>query len=199
MKKIELILKNPLFIDAIKKIDNYEKDRKFCKHGLSHLLDVARIAVLMNESVLLNKEVLDNEEISDNEENSDNEEISDNEVCSDNEAGSDNGDNPDIETIYAAALLHDIGRVCQYEKDIPHEEGSAELAGIILKDCGFSEEAIDEIVSAILCHNKELDESVSRLGRLLYKSDKASRNCFMCEARDECKWSEEKKNKMIIF
>ena len=36
------------------------------------------------------------------------------------------------EMIYAAALLHDIGRWRQYEKNIPHEEAGAALAADIL-------------------------------------------------------------------
>ena len=43
------------------------------------------------------------------------------------------------EHVYAAALLHDIGRHLQYERGIPHEEGSVMLAGQILRDCGFSD------------------------------------------------------------
>lgn len=35
------------------------------------------------------------------------------------------------ESIYAAALLHDIGKYAQYEEGIPHEIKSAEIAGII--------------------------------------------------------------------
>ena len=38
------------------------------------------------------------------------------------------------ESIYAAALLHDIGKYAQYEEGIPHEIKSAEIAGIILSD-----------------------------------------------------------------
>ena len=37
------------------------------------------------------------------------------------------------EHVYAAALLHDIGRHLQYEQGIPHEEGSVMLAGQILR------------------------------------------------------------------
>lgn len=43
----------------------------------------------------------------------------------------------DKELIYAAALLHDIGRYRQYTEGIPHEQESARIALIILKDCGF--------------------------------------------------------------
>ena len=41
------------------------------------------------------------------------------------------------ETIYGAALLHDIGRHLQYLEGIPHEEGSGALAEGILEDRGF--------------------------------------------------------------
>ena len=37
--------------------------------------------------------------------------------------------------IYAAALLHDIGRAKQYIEGIPHEEAGAEISKVILTDC----------------------------------------------------------------
>ncbi len=39
------------------------------------------------------------------------------------------------EMIYAAALLHDIGRGLQYTEGIPHHGGGVKLAAPILKDC----------------------------------------------------------------
>ena len=36
----------------------------------------------------------------------------------------------DKELIYAAALLHDIGRHLQYAKNIPHDEAGAQLAAV---------------------------------------------------------------------
>ena len=56
------------------------------------------------------------------------------------------------EMIYAAALLHDIGRWRQYEKNIPHEEAGAALAADILEDTAFSKEAIGQILAAIGSH-----------------------------------------------
>lgn len=41
--KIQKILLNPIFKDALQKINMLEKDRIYCKHDLSHFLDVARI------------------------------------------------------------------------------------------------------------------------------------------------------------
>ena len=39
--------------------------------------------------------------------------------------------------IYAAALLHDVGRAAQYETGIPHDQAGALLAETILSECGF--------------------------------------------------------------
>ena len=43
--------------------------------------------------------------------------------------------------IYAAALLHDMGRVRQYRDGTEHHEESARIAARILPECGFSEES----------------------------------------------------------
>lgn len=101
------------------------------------------------------------------------------------------------EVIYAAALLHDIGKARQYTEGIAHEEASAELAGRILWDMSregdFSEEERQEILRAILGHRKKR-EGMSVLEELLYTSDKQSRPCFMCPAERECNWNIQKKN-----
>ena len=44
------------------------------------------------------------------------------------------------ELLYAAALLHDIGRVLEYTEQIPHDKGSVLLAEKILPECGFTKE-----------------------------------------------------------
>lgn len=46
MKEIEKILKNTLFLECIQKINDLEKERIFCCHGIEHLLAVARIGYL---------------------------------------------------------------------------------------------------------------------------------------------------------
>ena len=96
------------------------------------------------------------------------------------------------EVVYAAALLHDLGRVEQLEDGTPHHQASSRLAAWILPDVGFSEEEISQIQSAILCHRMDGGENI--LGRLLYWADKKSRACWMCKAKGECRWSDEKKN-----
>ncbi|WP_291549713.1 HD domain-containing protein [Clostridium sp. HMP27] len=104
--------------------------------------------------------------------------------------------NKDI--IYATALLHDIGRWMQYEKGIPHDKASAELASDILSVCGFNQNEIKEILSAILMHRKISTDEKS-LSYLICRSDKLSRACFNCKATLECNWSEEKKNHNIKY
>lgn len=98
------------------------------------------------------------------------------------------------EQIYAAALLHDIGRHLQYLEGIPHHRGSAALAETILTDCGFSQAERREILSAILRHRSRETAAGKDLAGLLYRADKASRSCLFCQAREACNWGREKKN-----
>ncbi len=98
--------------------------------------------------------------------------------------------------IYAAALLHDIGRAKQYIEGIPHEEAGAEISKVILTDCGYSEDEISVIVDAISNHrgSNHIDSTSNALIDILYTADKASRQCFNCKAQNECNWSLEKRN-----
>lgn len=96
------------------------------------------------------------------------------------------------EVVYAAALLHDLGRVEQIEAGIPHHQASAQLAARILPDAGFGDEEIALIQDAIASHRSDGGEN--RLGQLLYWADKESRTCWVCPAKSECNWPDEKKN-----
>lgn len=93
--------------------------------------------------------------------------------------------------IYAIGLLHDIGRVLQYNEGIPHDEGSVIIARDILSETSYTEEEIDVILSAIDSHRQKTN---GELESIIYSSDKESRNCFMCPAEKECYWSKDKKN-----
>lgn len=98
------------------------------------------------------------------------------------------------EVVYAAALLHDIGKAVQYETGEAHELAGARIATQILTDIeGFSALEKTAMVAAVAQHRRYAEES-SPLGKLLFEADKASRPCFACPAARECSWSEEKKN-----
>lgn len=102
------------------------------------------------------------------------------------------------ELIYAAALLHDIGRHEQYLHGTPHHEASAAIAGPILEACGFSKEEKQIILDAILEH-RTAKEKGGRLSAILCRADKISRPCYKCEAERECNWSLEKKNRHLQY
>ncbi len=101
----------------------------------------------------------------------------------------------DKEMVYLAALLHDVGRIKEYEEGISHDAAGRELAGEILLHIGYPTEKTPDILEAIGMHREKENVSASPLCGLLKEADKMSRPCFFCEAADSCKWSEGKKNK----
>ncbi|NLL78660.1 MAG: HD domain-containing protein [Clostridiales bacterium] len=105
----------------------------------------------------------------------------------------------DEEFIYAAALLHDIGRFRQYEDGTPHEKASAELAWEILSECGFDRKEASVIIEAISRHRDPNSAGEKNLNGLLYRADKMSRSCFCCKAEPECDWKAEKKNHILVY
>jgi len=101
--------------------------------------------------------------------------------------------------VYAAALLHDCGRFKQYEDGTAHEKAGAEMAERILPECGYSEEEMADIVSAIVSHRGSVEKDRKcALADILYRADKTSRNCRFCKAYKECNWPEELKNAKFI-
>ncbi len=102
------------------------------------------------------------------------------------------------EILYAAALLHDIGRGEQYRSGIHHAKAGAVLAAEILRDAGFEEPEATLILDAIRGHSGSGNDP-SPLGVLLYRADKKSRPCYACKAAKECNWPQEKKNLFLEY
>ena len=100
------------------------------------------------------------------------------------------------EVVYTIALLHDIGRVLEYNNGIDHHKGSAIIAKDLLEETTFTKEEKELIIKAIKNHRKECEDELSKI---IYKSDKLSRNCFNCKAYSKCYWDKEKKNKGITI
>ena len=88
MEKVQKLYRHPLYRECLEKNKKAEETRIFCKHGMEHFMDVARIAYILSadRAYAVSKEI-----------------------------------------IYAAALLHDIGKWKQYEDGTPHEKASADL------------------------------------------------------------------------
>lgn len=97
--------------------------------------------------------------------------------------------------IYAAALLHDIGRGRQYKDGTPHQKAAIELAKKLLPECGYNDNEISKISDAIDTHRH--GETKNLLGSVLQKADNMSRLCFNCKARDSCKWAADEMNMTI--
>ena len=157
------ILENPLFAGTLKGLEAAEADRIFCGHGITHLLDTARVMYIMDleEGLYISKDI-----------------------------------------VYAAGLLHDMGRLREYEEGIPHEKACIPIAGRILSESGYTKEESDLILNAIASHRGSGLTGTARgseLAGLLYRADKGVRLCFRCEAREECNWSEERKNTLIGY
>lgn len=161
--RLSFIRRHPLYVTYEQRLKELEQSRIFCRHQTEHLLDVARIAYILNL-----KEGLG--------------------FCQD--------------LIYAAALLHDIGKSLQYEEGTPHELAGAGLAEQILSDMppdiAFTEEEQAQILTAIRGHRR-MRSKAEPLESLLYRGDKLSRPCFACPARPQCNWSNEKKNMEIYL
>lgn len=103
------------------------------------------------------------------------------------------------ELIYAAALLHDIGRHIQYETGKDHATASGELAFQILEEAGYSEKETGVIIDAIINHRNEGIKEEKNLRGILYRADKLSRECYFCEMEPYCNWKDGKKNKELIL
>lgn len=97
------------------------------------------------------------------------------------------------ELFYAAALLHDAGRY----SDKPHNQSGAELASMIMPECGFTESETDIVSKAISGHRTDLQTDA--FSKILYDADKKSRICFICSAQAECYWEQNKRNNDITI
>lgn len=159
MKYVERLIRSQTFLDIQKQLDKQEQTRRFCKHGLDHSLDVARIAQLMNLEL---------------------------------------GFLQEKEEIYLSALLHDLGRVEEYESGIPHQSASFETAKKLLEEIQYPIHLWEPILQRVLEH-RHLNISNEEITKdnFFWFADKRARNCFVCQQKDECNWKTEKKTKTV--
>ena len=89
------------------------------------------------------------------------------------------------EVVYAAGLLHDIGKWKEYRDGDEHASYSAKLARTILPRAFFNPDEIEIICQAIFEHS-HLCNDISFLGERLYRADNLSRKCLQCEYHEQC-------------
>ena len=190
MKFTQKLLKHPEFQRIQQEISIWEQDRVYCRHELSHALDVCRMAwIIFLEHTHANGQSLENmEELK--------------------------------VRIYVTGLLHDIGRSCQYQTGEHHSDAGARIARKILQELDYPYEWTEETIQAVGAHHGKLEERQMRwqefegkavchsfhsaelsgqLTDLIQCADHLSRNCFCCPASEGCKWSAQEKNRTIRY
>ena len=158
MEYVRRLIQETDYLEQMEQLEGLEAERRFCRHGLPHVLDVARIAwiQILEEGLPYEKE-----------------------------------------TVYLTAMLHDMGRIWEYQKNIPHHQAGAAIAEKLLEQIDYPVGQRAVILSAIEEHrekNKLNEDFIS----VIKNADSMSRNCFFCEAEGDCKWSRERRNRTII-
>ena len=105
----------------------------------------------------------------------------------------------DAELIYAAALLHDIGRHIQYETGEDHALVSARMAPAILKTAVLCRKKRSRSYRRSLPTDWQRYATEKDLNGLLYRADKLSRPCYCCKQESACNWKGDKKNRQLIW
>lgn len=157
MEKIAVLQRDEEFLSLLRRIEESERDRIFCRHGLTHLLDSARIAWI---DVLENRLPLDKP------------------------------------VVYAAALLHDLGRAYG---QTDHSAAALDACRRILLRSGFDSGEAEEILLAIRSHGEKSapDDELSLLSAVIRRADGRSRPCYACPAAGECYWPDARRNHSI--
>lgn len=158
LKRIQLLMNEPLYAEYMERNSSSKKER-LCPHDISHHFDVARITYIL---------ILENNDLAYFMKES---RISSRTAAKD--------------VIYAAGLLHDIGKWAEYREGIDHSTYSAKLARGILPRALFNYEEIETISKAIAEH-ENLNDEMSFLGEKLYRAENLSRICSQCQHNTQC-------------
>ncbi|MDD2510451.1 MAG: HD domain-containing protein [Syntrophomonas sp.] len=159
MKRVELLINDEFYTEYMHRNREEEQEPKFCQHDFQHHLNVARIAyILILEQNLLSYFV--------------------------KESGL-SGKLAGKEVIYAAGLLHDIGKWQEYKTGIDHASFGSRLTREILPRAHFNPLEIDLISRAVYEH-RNIRQDMSFLGERLHRADNLSRICRNCEYNEQC-------------
>lgn len=168
MKYVALLLEQNSYQELLSRLEKLEENRKFCKHGLNHLMDVARVAWIrcLEERLPYEKEAVylfallhDIGRVKEIEEGISHAEAS---------------------AQYAGEILMHIGYPARDRERIVEailgHRGDRDNHSLSDGECGRGTDSIPDFAA------------------LMKWADKTSRPCFHCEASRECNWKEEKKN-----
>lgn len=190
MNYTEKLLKHPEFKRIQEEIAVWEQERIYCRHEMSHALDVCRMAWIMYLETYIQYE---------------------------NRCDRTNDLETVKDRIYVSGLLHDIGRASQYATGEHHSLAGGRIAEQILTDIGYPAKWKEETLKIVTAHhgrdgqagcapekNDQLQAAVTEgkeikdLAFFIQRADHMSRNCFYCKAADSCKWKQEERNRTIL-
>lgn len=214
MKFTEKLLRHPEFLQLQKRVQEMEQDRMYCHHELSHALDVCRMAWMMyleDEYKMHLKERWQKKEteshVSEPKNNAETAGQRETDLQKDDadhvEVSYLNADNmlAKKDQFYVTGLLHDIGRVAQYETGEHHSVAGVRIAEKLLTEIEYPSEWTKETLQIVgVHHGREDEEGVAyTMEYYIRRADHLSRNCFFCEASDSCKWKKEERNQTIYW
>jgi len=184
--RINLILQNQDYREYLKRNEAAEVNRSFCLHGLSHFLDVARIAYIMNleQDLGYPKDIIYAVGL-----------LHDIGRWKQYMEGIPHAmaSRELAEPVLTECGYHERERKLILDAVLNHsssKEGNRSFSGRGEKWSFSGREGKEGFSSR---------EGKSSLDGIIYKADKASRACFWCSAASECDWSEKKKNHEIKY
>ena len=196
MRRVQKIWEHPLYQENYQKLQEKEADRIYCRHGIDHLLDVARIAYIHNleESDGYSKAVIYAAAL-----------LHDSGRYEQYEWGIPHEKSGErIAREILEDLREDSGMQLFGEEEQQFIlEAIANHRGQNERNCGKEYDGtpgskiLRESGKNCMEENSEEDRRIAKSRRfmeLIHRSDKESRRCFDCKAEATCKWAEEKKN-----
>lgn len=158
--RVNRILNDSWYKKCLARNADLERERRFCRHDLQHMLDVSRITYMLVLEGAAGSEAAVAGEVPGSAVNN-------------------------KEVIYAAGLLHDMARWREYETGLDHAAEGARMAVPVLERAGFTVDERHIITTAIREHRTGGGQA-SLLGQYLSKADDLSRPCSRCQARNQC-------------
>ena len=104
----------------------------------------------------------------------------------------------DKEELYLSALLHDIGRIEEYQCGMDHQKASEQVADKLLEEIDYPEEKKETILKRVREHRHlSLEQHEITVDNFFWFADKKARNCFLCKQQEECNWAKSKRTGTI--
>ncbi|WP_243131608.1 HD domain-containing protein [Desulfallas thermosapovorans] len=183
LRRANRIINDPRYKECIQRNAACEQTRRFCRHDLQHMLDVARITYIL---------VLEECTSGSGTVPGGHKDIYLLERLTGNELGTAQPATgvADLlgqarEIIYAAGLLHDMARWVEYETGEDHAVAGARMALEVLGRAAFNP-AERKIITTAIREHRSGGPGASPLGQLICRADDLARPCSRCAARDDC-------------